>query len=265
MRLVVSIAAFLLGVTAHPATVQSTGTSLRRRAVDINRFRLQTSAEYVASAAVPPEEKFGAANADYVEVATQLVREIAAGAEFRLVDDHYVGTNGVAHVHFRQTVNGIDIDNTDFNVNVSVAVMPPLRVLMLILSCKIGRDGQVFSYGSSFYSGEMPESQTLPSDDSDPLRALRDVNDALGLSIATEDASVQAEGQEEYTITGTSGSVQDPNAKLVYFRTADDRLVLSWRVETDIYTNWLLSYANAADSKEILGVVDYSNDATYKV
>lgn len=55
---------------------------------------------------------------DYVETATELVKTVASGAQFRLVEDHYVGSDGIAHVYFKQTVHGIDIDNADFNVNV---------------------------------------------------------------------------------------------------------------------------------------------------
>lgn len=55
---------------------------------------------------------------DYVDTATQLVQKTVPGATFRVVGDHYVGDNGVAHINFKQTANGLDIDNADFNVNV---------------------------------------------------------------------------------------------------------------------------------------------------
>jgi extracellular elastinolytic metalloproteinase len=45
----------------------------------------------------------------------------------------------------------------------------------------------------------------------------------------------------------------------------DGKLVLTWRVETDIMSNWLLTYVDAATNEEIHGVVDYSADATYQV
>lgn len=57
--------------------------------------------------------------ADYIETATELVKSVAPNATFRVVDDHYIGSNGLGHVRFRQTTNGLDIDNADFNVNVS--------------------------------------------------------------------------------------------------------------------------------------------------
>lgn len=54
----------------------------------------------------------------YVETATELVKTTVPGIEFRLAGDHYVDVNGIAHVNFKQTTHGIDIDNADFNVNV---------------------------------------------------------------------------------------------------------------------------------------------------
>ena len=98
-----------------------------------------------------------------------------------------------------------------------------------------------------------------------PVQALQGVNSALDLAISTNGANAQSNGVETYTITGTSGAESDPKAKLVYFQTAEKTLTLAWRVETDIYTNWLLSYGNAADTQQILGVVDYAADVTYEV
>jgi extracellular elastinolytic metalloproteinase len=64
----------------------------------------------------------------------------------------------------------------------------------------------------------------------------------------------------------TSGAVSDPEARLVYFQKADGSLVLSWRVETDISENWLLTYVDANNGKDIHGVVDYVSEfATMQV
>jgi extracellular elastinolytic metalloproteinase len=57
--------------------------------------------------------------ASYVETSTVLFKRVVPNAEFRLKGDHYIGTNGVAHVYFRQTVNSLDVGNVNFNVNVS--------------------------------------------------------------------------------------------------------------------------------------------------
>jgi extracellular elastinolytic metalloproteinase len=95
---------------------------------------------------------------------------------------------------------------------------------------------------------------------------LKTANSQLQLSIATEKASAKATGAKEtYTLKGTSGAVKDPEAKLVYLRKSDGTLALVWRVETDVMSNWLLTYVDATTNTKIHGVVDYSADATYQV
>lgn len=106
-------------VSAHPAPNKGK-SGVRRRAVDLNKYRLQTVADYSNKAATSTNSDLHLLKREtYVDTATELVKKVAEGAEFRLVDDHYVGSNGVAHVNFKQTAHGLDIDNADFNVNVS--------------------------------------------------------------------------------------------------------------------------------------------------
>jgi extracellular elastinolytic metalloproteinase len=96
--------------------------------------------------------------------------------------------------------------------------------------------------------------------------ALKTATDMLSLPIRTEKAKAEsAEGKETFTFKGTSGAVKDPKAKLVYLVKADGSLALTWRVETDIMSNWLLTYVDAASNTEVHGVVDYSADAVYQV
>ncbi|KAM0661296.1 hypothetical protein ACHAPH_002804 [Verticillium nonalfalfae] len=187
--------------------------------------------------------------ATYVETATELVKATVPGVTFRVVSDHYVGANGIAHVNFKQTAHGIDIDNADFNVNVD-------------------SNGEVFSFGNSFFSGEIPEEEPLKKRDfNDPVLALQKTTEILGLPIEASTASAEPkEGQETYTLTGTDGAVSDPVAKLVYIAQKDGSLVLTWRVETDIMDNWLLTYIDAKTGEDIHGIVDYVSDlATYNV
>lgn len=88
--------------------------------LDRHPYRLKEAAVYNNAANIAADHKLKLLKrGDYVETATELVRSIAPNATFRLVDDHYVGTNGVGHVQFKQTANGLDVDNADFNVNVS--------------------------------------------------------------------------------------------------------------------------------------------------
>lgn len=113
-------------VAAHPTSPKNKH-ALRPRVIDLNNFRLKATANYVNKTEVasnPPITSIGILPSSYVDTATALVKEIVPGAEFRLVDDHYVGTNGIAHVNFKQTAHGLDIDNSDFNVNVGLHIDP---------------------------------------------------------------------------------------------------------------------------------------------
>ncbi|KAK2029026.1 fungalysin metallopeptidase [Colletotrichum zoysiae] len=242
----------LLGPTsqvfAHPATGHA--HNIGRRGVDIEAFRLPQVGSYTNATEIEATPPIALLKREgYVETATELVKKIAPNAEFRLVGDHYVGTNGIGHVNFKQTAHGLDIDNSDFNVN-------------------IGRDGKVFSYGNNFFKGEVPEASPLKKRDfKDPVSALKGAKDVLQLPVDAASASAEPkEGTEVYSIKGTSGAVSDPEARLVYFVKADGSLALSWRVETDISESWLLTYVDAESGSDVHGVVDYVSDlANYRV
>jgi extracellular elastinolytic metalloproteinase len=112
------LASFALAalVGAHPS---GHGMSLVGRGIDLNAFRLKATSKYVNASSVesgPTVHRIK--RADYIAAATELVKSVAKDAKFRVVGDHYVGSNGVAHVNFKQTANDLDIDNADFNVNV---------------------------------------------------------------------------------------------------------------------------------------------------
>jgi extracellular elastinolytic metalloproteinase len=161
------------------------------------------------------------------------------------VGDHYVGTNGIAHFYFKQTVNDLDIDNADFNVN-------------------IGRDGEVFSFGTSFYKGDAP-SPLRKRDTVEPVNALKTAVRTLQLPVEADKATAESKGDDAFAFKQTSGTVSEPEARLVYVQTAEGNLALAWRVETDVDTNWLLTYIDATDGKTIHHVVDYAADVTYEV
>lgn len=120
--------AILLGLTglaanvrAHPTKQPAAGSSLTRRGIDISKYHLPTLSDYTPSTHVEEEASLQALGfkRNYVDTATRAVKKAAPHAEFRVVDDHYVDVDGIGHVHFKQTVHGIDIDNADFKVNVS--------------------------------------------------------------------------------------------------------------------------------------------------
>ncbi|KAK0109422.1 Fungalysin/Thermolysin Extracellular metalloproteinase 5, variant 2 [Cadophora gregata] len=244
-----TVALLAANVLGHPSAPSTSRRGLSPRVIDLTKFRITTESTYSNATATAESEIVPLVRrADYVDTATALVASVAPGAEFRVVDDHYVSDSGIAHVNFKQTAHGLDIDNADFNVNVAA-------------------DGTVFSYGNSFYTGAIPaESPLEKRDQIDAVAALQGVTSTLVLPIQASDAvAVPEEAIEHYVIEGSTGTLSEPKAKLVYFQKADGTLTLTWRVETDIGDNWLLSYLDAVSGSEVLGVVDYGSDASYTV
>jgi extracellular elastinolytic metalloproteinase len=133
----VSAAAFLASQAfSHPHSA-TPRRSLLGRVVDLNAFRLGTVTEYSNSTSTAKSITSPSLfkRDQYVDAATALVKKVLPDAEFRLVDDHYVGVNGIAHVNFKQTIHGLDIDNADFNVNVRVP--NPMRTMILIKTYRL--------------------------------------------------------------------------------------------------------------------------------
>ncbi|KAH7110303.1 extracellular metallo proteinase 2 [Dendryphion nanum] len=240
--------AFLLGLLAVPIIAHPTHHTHFRRAIDISSFRLKVKSQYVNAKAVVSNTTITELNkrADAADIATELVKKTVPGSTFKVIES-YVGDNGVAHFYFKQTVNDIVIDNADFNVNV-------------------GRDGKVFSFGNSFFVGKIPTSAELDKRANvDPVDALNSAIGTLGLPIGTNNAKSESkDAPETFRIRGTVGAVSEPEARLVYLQT-EGSLALTWRIETDIMSNWLLTYVDAKTGDQVHGVVDYSADATYEV
>ena len=110
-------------VFAHP-TAHHGPSSIRRRMVDLESFRLKATAQYVnATEALGATSTLLVKRDGYVDTAVAFVKDLVPFAEFRIVEDHYVGTNGIAHVNLKQTAYGLDIDNADFNINASALVV----------------------------------------------------------------------------------------------------------------------------------------------
>ncbi|KAJ5030369.1 Fungalysin metallopeptidase-domain-containing protein [Bipolaris maydis] len=238
-----------IGVFGHPHTSHSQN-GLSKRAVNLDAFRIKHAAQYMNVTEVqedPTIESSITKRATAQETADELVKATVPGATFRLAGDSYVGDNGIAHFYYKQTANGLDIDSADFNVN-------------------IGRDGRIFSFGNSFYKGEIPAPP--PSlgkrDSAEPVDALKSAVKILSLPVSADLAA--AEPQQEantFTIKKTSGCVKDPEARLVYLINQEGKLSLTWRIETDIMSNWLLTYVDAETGDKVHAAVDYSADATY--
>jgi extracellular elastinolytic metalloproteinase len=125
----------------------------------------------------------------------------------------------------------------------------------------------VLSYGNSFFSGKIPDSDPLTKRSfSDPVEALKAAATGLGIPLTADDVTSEGlDGTTSYTFKGTKGALSDPTADLVYLAKPDNTLALTWRVETDMNSNWLLTYVDAETAETIHGVVDYISDATYQV
>jgi extracellular elastinolytic metalloproteinase len=118
----IGLAGLAAKVQAHPTFHEDThGTSLSKRAIDLSQYAMPPVSNYSPSSATKDNKaaKTVGKRSSYVETATEFITKEVPGLEFRVVDDHYIGSGGVAHIHFKQTHHGIDIDNADFNVNVS--------------------------------------------------------------------------------------------------------------------------------------------------
>ena len=100
----------------------------------------------------------------------------------------------------------------------------------------------------------------------EPVKALRAAVNLLQLPVLADSATAVPTGEKDtFTIKQTSGTVSEPEARLVYVQDADGNLKLAWRIETDILSNWLLTYVDAENGNQIHAVVDYSADASYQV
>ncbi|KAI0203157.1 fungalysin metallopeptidase [Astrocystis sublimbata] len=233
---------------AHPSAKPH--NSVQRSTVDLNSFRMNTNSQYVNHKSSKADKSLQLLKrSTYVETATELVKKVVPDADFRMVDDHYVGQNGVAHVYFRQTVNGLDVGNANFNVN-------------------INPDGSIMSYGHSFYTGKIPKVNPLQKRSySSPVDALIGVAKTLGLPMVMSGKSVVVEpmdGLEAFVLKGTKGAVSDPTARLTYLAKPDGDLALTWKVETNLHTSWLHSYVDATKSSQVYGIIDWVWSATYK-
>ncbi|KAI0133864.1 fungalysin metallopeptidase [Xylariales sp. AK1849] len=237
----------VLSVNAHPAHMNAYKSNLSKRSIDLNVYRTNANSKYSGADATSSNVALKVLKrSDYVETATELVKSIFPDAEFK-VNDAYTGQNGVSHVYFKQQAHGLDIDNSDFNVNIAA-------------------DGTVFSYGNNFFTGEIPaESPLTKRAFTDPTVALTGATSILSLPVTGAASAEAIEGTEAYVLKGTSGAQKDPEARLMYFVKQDGTLALTWRVETDILDNWLLTYVDADTNDAVHGVVDYVAEATYKV
>jgi extracellular elastinolytic metalloproteinase len=216
-------------------------------AVNNHAYRVRPALSYTKAKDVAADSSLKLLKrGDYIETATSLVEKIAPNTTFRLVDDHYVGTNGISHANFRQTVHGYDIDNANFNVHVSHQLHVFFSIMFEadINGSQIARDGNVFSFGDSFFKGELPTAKPVEK------RSVVMFNKAKEVVLNT---------------FGLTDSDKDRDGSLKYFVKQDGSLALTWKVETKREDQWLASYVDAVTEPSVLGVLDFVTHATYEV
>lgn len=135
------------------------------------------------------------ADSDHTTIAIQHLKSLTPNVKFRENGDHYTDEDsGITHVYFTQTINGLDVENAQANVNVK-------------------RDGSILSVGSSFVTEGLdvpaPVRRSLLLD---PLEALKGVITAMDLPLNVDDATVVTEsplvgGGQSFTFVGTEGAV----------------------------------------------------------
>lgn len=131
-------------------------------------------------------------------------------------------------------------------------------------------DGTILSFGSSFYTAkEDVEASPLSQQSGDlitPLDAFQSVATLLDLDIqnVSQARAEPSDGSSgEFAIRGVEGTVSNPKAKLVYLQ-KNGSVILTWRVETNLDSGWLLTYVDASTGKEIAGAVDHTHTSTYE-
>ncbi|XP_044724287.1 fungalysin metallopeptidase (M36) domain-containing protein [Hirsutella rhossiliensis] len=229
-----TVAGLIASGQARHVEQQPNGTFSPTRGVDLSKFKMPQLSIYTnatttrGSETIRHIEKRGDQR-DYVATARSLVETTVPSVKFRLVEDHYMDSNGIGHVNFKQTIHGLDVDNADFNIN-------------------IDRDGNILCYSNSFYTGEVPKDYQLSKNAiTHPVDALEGASKILGLGILVHSPEAQAtQGSEHVIFKGTSGSLSEP--------------------EADLAENWLLIYIDANNPQQIYGVVDYVSDlASFEV
>ncbi|KAH8144892.1 uncharacterized protein LAJ45_11098 [Morchella importuna] len=174
------------------------------------------------------------ADSDPKVIAAEHLKTIVPNVEFRENGDDYTDVDtGITHVYFTQTLNGLDIENAQANINIK-------------------RDGSILSMGLSFVTEglDVPapvRRQTLLS----PLEALKGIVEKMDLPLNVVAAEAVPEsslvgGGQSFTIMGSEGAVSEPRADLTYYQTSEG-IKLVWR------------------KGSIIAVADYVADASYNV
>lgn len=112
----------------------------------------------------------------------------------------------------------------------------------------------MFSYGSSFYAGQVPDASSLQRrSELSPINAIKELAQAIGVTADFEQAVAEAtpDKANAYTVHGT-GLAQDPRAELAYLATENDEVVLSWRIRLEDGTDDVVAHVDANNATRII-------------
>jgi len=102
-------------VQGHPAK-----SPVRPRTVDLSTLRMKSSGSYISVSSGQKRSLEKGKRVTNLETATSFLQRTFPNITSTLSKDSYIGTNGIEHFYFKQTINNvITIDNADINVNVS--------------------------------------------------------------------------------------------------------------------------------------------------
>ncbi|KAF9434794.1 Fungalysin/Thermolysin Extracellular metalloproteinase 5 [Entomortierella beljakovae] len=213
---------------------------------------------------------FKGSPANPTKAATDFVEKVLTTSDFIVKNSYTTKRNGVTHVYLRQVIDGLEVVNGDININVD-------------------RNGNVISYGDSFYKIQNDESLSIsdwikkegeaevpkpaPKADLSPQDALTSFARFLGITIPHPE---EMEITTTHSLTSDKPEIVMNNCPLTadgkvpvnqaYIQTEEGKLelVYDFQVKMKESDNWFHTQVSA-ETGSILQVVDWVSDATYNV
>jgi len=188
---------------------------------------------------------------DAREVAVQFAAQILkANGEFIVKDLYTTEHNGVTHVYLRQTINGLEVLNGDMNIN-------------------IGRDGQVLSFGKSFFEGSLSGLASVADAKISQFEALKALSVRTGVAMLSQPVVISTEGgvDKKTTIRLPSLSLDDIPMSLAYVRLDESSatpLALVWRAVLRQEEDWFDAAVDAQQG-QVRMMLNWVSDAQYNV
>ncbi|HVT88475.1 MAG TPA: M36 family metallopeptidase [Tepidisphaeraceae bacterium] len=164
-----------------------------------------------------------------------------------LVTDQYTDhDSGTTHIYLQQRVNGISVDNTSLNINLT-------------------RDGRIISIGGAFVSKVKTKLAGLPKKATIAVRQSLQGLKSLGLKVPT-DSAIASGSLENGTAFKVPAISLDPIRPQFHYVATSGGLAPVYRmtVRTPDGQHWYNSYVNAVDGT-MLFANDWVDHATYNV